>query len=429
MTTSSEALQKIISEQQTKCGADDPRIADLLCALAAVLQAEHEPSRAESALTRAADIRARKFGRDNVVVAQTNVQLADLHAEQGNWARAEKLYSSSLESMIRGFGSEDAQCEAVREKLRAVLEKLGRDAGEADRFAAGVAFTAMSDALSSFPWDEYRDMGQHLLQIRNAKEAQRVFECLRDVTIALSPNSIQHAQVLELLSDAWYLQDRKDEAFRLREKAGERMKALLGAEHPSVVRFAERTAQLQAESQLVETARRRLEKIRALKPQMMAEAGGTVVAVTTVESGDSDAQAWRELMDEGQKQLDACKYGDAERLFTMAVEKAESFAPGTRTLWDSMTQLAQAYNAGGKLFKASSLFQQVVQLCEAAHGPQSPDVVRYLALMAENVGAQGDFIKERQCYERIVDIYTAVAAPQEVIGPYQARLDELSAFV
>lgn len=430
-------LQKIISETQDSGGSKDPRLADMLSSLAALYDAAGDAQNAESALARAIEIRSRFFGKDSLVVGHTMQVLAELNEREGKLLQAEKLYSSSLAIAIRQFGTADSETRHLVDKLRNVMSQQNRNPDEASRFAAGIANSAMNDALDAFPCDQYRELGQAALQIRNYKEAERIFACLRDVTMALSPNSVHYAQALESLAQTYYLQERTEEAFRMRDRAMQKYELLLGPQDPTVLAFAAKTAALRKESGKIAAAQTRLQRMATHRPAVLA-------ACTSVEDrtaalalepecllgaqdASDDERIWKEYFKDGTDALQKSNTAEAERLLSLCVEKAEILNPHDWRLWNSMCELAAAYTAGGKLYKAASMYQQLLRRCEQQHGAESPTIVPYLVLVANNHEEQGEFVKVKECYERIVRIYTNARAPESIVQPYQSRLHELQA--
>lgn len=481
------SLQTLLEQTQAEYGNEHPHVADVLSTMAMVLISEGNKAAASSALSRALEIRSRNFGKDNLALAPLAEEIGRMHEQQSNWASAERSYLAALEVLIKQLGLSDNETQRMLSRMRHAIHQQNRDEQEADRIAAGIANSAMNDALDAFPWEQYRDQGEAALQVRNYKEAERVFSYLRDVTIALSPNSARYAQTLEFLSEAYFGLGKNDEAFRSRDRALGRYESALGPQHPSIARFLLRTTQMRqsngeyAEAQAAshravrilqealgpdhaetksaqkllddltakltpaaarntpEFARHRLERMNAKRPAVLnalqqaeAESRQSVHSAMTVTpdavsdvEGDDPESLWNKYMQQGKAALEAQNNSEAERLFALAVEKAEQFAPQDRKLWDSMCQLAAAYDATGKLYKATSTYKDVLKRCQDTHGPNSPHLVSYLRLVAKNHSDQGDVVRAIECYERIVKIYIDASAPAQMIQPYQEMLDRL----
>lgn len=468
-------LQSLLAKQQAQYGEDDAQLTDTMCTLASLLAESGKLANAISLCAKALEIRTRRFGRDSLIVSRTTQQLAELHEQNNNHVEAEKCYSTCLTIAVKTFGSGVPETVKLLSRLRHVISLQGRNPDEADRFAAGVANSSMNDALDEFPWDHHREIGQAALRVRNYKEAERVFSCLRDVTIALSPNSVHFAESLDLLSETYHGQRRDEEAFRLREKALHKYELLLGPDHGSVgqvllrsaemhieigqlaeahplleraarvleTAFGERhSATMSAQKKLAEVstklapggqrstidlARKRLEKMYAARPKILATAVVEPSASTsaTTKPVDGNEADWQKMMTDGQLALDRKNFEEAEKLFVQTVEAAQQFAANDRRLWDSMCQLAAAYAQTGKLYKSASAYQKVLKLCEEAHGPDSPSIVPYLELVGKSYRDQGELIKALECYERIVTTYISANAPAAVLEPFQRQLHQL----
>src|SRR6185437_14134830 len=85
-------------------------------------------------------------------------------------------------------------------KLKRVLEREKKDSAEAERFMAATVYNAVNDALEVFPVDFYKEWGKELLAHKQYKQAEVLFCCLRDVVLALSPDCLHLAQILQLLA-------------------------------------------------------------------------------------------------------------------------------------------------------------------------------------------------------------------------------------
>lgn len=477
------ALQTLIEKVKASRG-ESAYLGDLYAAMALMLADSGDSTAAESALAKCIDIRSRACGQDAIIVGQTLQLLAELQEAAGNWSQAEKSLMRALEISIRRHGKNSADAQRLIERLRAVVGEQGRDLDEANRFAAGVAITSMNDAMDVFPWDMYFEQGKSFLQVRNYREAERSFNYLRDVAMAVSPNSTHQAQCFEMLAETYWAQERHDDAFRLREKALNIYESILGADHLSIGRFLVRNLEMrmkleqleqakaialraivvlashlgeqheevialsdrlhEIESKLspqgvratVEFAKRRLQRMRDRRPAVLAAlennngSGATVPqneSAHAVQGADAEETEWIALMEKGKAARSALDHAEAERILIECVELAEKFASKDKRLWDTMLELAGAYNATGKLYKAMSTYQNVLKRCEQTCGPENPNIVKYLVAFAENQAQQGDLWKAQECYERVVRIYVDACAPQAMIQPYQQRLDELQA--
>ena len=76
-----------------------------------------------------------------------------------------------------------------------------------------------------------------------------------------------------------------------------------------------------------------------------------VVWLPTVMAGCVQ-QSWEAAMEAGEAALRSDHYADAERIFTMAVKKAEQFGPHDRRVAVTLSRLAQAYTAQEKYVAA-----------------------------------------------------------------------------
>jgi tetratricopeptide (TPR) repeat protein len=131
---------------------------------------------------------------------------------------------------------------------------------------------------------------------------------------------------------------------------------------------------------------------------------------------------WEKYMAAGRRSMQTRNFLEAERMFIVALEKAAQFEKGDIRLLNNKCELAGSYTATGKLYKAVSLYREVLECCEAAHGQTSTELVPYLAALARSYAEQGDPMKARKCYERILSIYDAAGAADYETSPYREAL-------
>ena len=128
-------LDEAVKEQQGALrlaeelyGADDPRTADQLDALARLHQAAGQNDRAESVLRRSLQIKEAKLGKDHAAVALTLLELAALYGHTGQYAKAEPLYRRSLELMEAKLGKDRPEVAAALDDLGALYRETGQPA-------------------------------------------------------------------------------------------------------------------------------------------------------------------------------------------------------------------------------------------------------------------------------------------------------------
>ncbi|MDE3051042.1 MAG: tetratricopeptide repeat protein, partial [Nitrospirota bacterium] len=72
-------------------------------------------------------------------------------------------------------------------------------------------------------------------------------------------------------------------------------------------------------------------------------------------------QTWESAMAAGQQAVQQGNYADAERMFLMAVRKAEEFGLEDRRVAVSLSQLAAVYAGQGKYAEAEPVYLQALK--------------------------------------------------------------------
>src|SRR5574342_1172355 len=79
-------------------------------------------------------------------------------------------------------------------------------------------------------------------------------------------------------------------------------------------------------------------------------------------------QTWESTMAAGQQAVQEGNYAEAERIYLVAVKKAEEFGPEDRRVALSLTQLAQVYAGQGKHVEADPVYLQALKIYQAIYG-------------------------------------------------------------
>src|SRR5262245_4786066 len=87
---------------------------------------------------------------------------------------------------------------------------------------------------------------------------------------------------------------------------------------------------------------------------------------------------WESAMASGQHAVEQGNYAEAERMFKLAVQKAEEFGREDRRVAVSLSQLAQVYAGQGKHVEAEPVYLQALKIYEAVHGENHADVAATL---------------------------------------------------
>lgn len=114
---------------------------------------------------------------------------------------------------------------------------------------------------------------------------------------------------------------------------------------------------------------------------------------------------WEKNMAQAEKLFMLKRYAEAERLYLLALEKAESFGEEDPRLWQTQTQLAQVYEADRKFVRAGHLYRSVLQAVERKNGSQHKDVLMYLERLGELYTMQDRWDEAEGCYQQMLKVY------------------------
>src|SRR6476620_6702681 len=89
-------------------------------------------------------------------------------------------------------------------------------------------------------------------------------------------------------------------------------------------------------------------------------------------------QTWESVMAAGQQAVQQGNYAEAERIYQVAVRKAETYGREDRRVAVTLSQLAQVYAGQGKHVEAEPLYLQALKIYQSVHGKTHADVAATL---------------------------------------------------
>src|ERR1700716_3232204 len=98
----------------------------------------------------------------------------------------------------------------------------------------------------------------------------------------------------------------------------------------------------------------------------------SLVSVSAAVAGEIE---WQKYSTEGAKAYDLANWGQAERMFKLALKEAEHFGDKDLRLASSLTNLGVLYNFRAQPGKAEPLFERAIAVKQNALGPENPEVV------------------------------------------------------
>ncbi len=122
-------------------------------------------------------------------------------------------------------------------------------------------------------------------------------------------------------------------------------------------------------------------------------------------------QTWESVMTAGQEAVRQGNYAEAERMFQVAVQKAETFGREDRRVAVSLSQLAQVYAGQGKHVEAEPVYLQALKIYQAVHGEDHADVAATLNNLGVLHRMYGQYAEAEPLLTR------ALAIKERLLGP------------
>jgi len=120
---------------------------------------------------------------------------------------------------------------------------------------------------------------------------------------------------------------------------------------------------------------------------------------------------WESAMAAGQQAVEQGNYAEAERMFKLAVQKAEEFGREDRRVAVSLSQLAQVYAGQGKHVEAEPVYLQALKIYQAVHGENHLDVAATLNNLGVLHRMYGQYAEAEPLLTR------ALAIKETLLGP------------
>src|SRR6185436_11809814 len=144
--------------------------------------------------------------------------------------------------------------------------------------------------------------------------------------------------------------------------------------------------------------------------------GVSVAALCLIALGGCSQPSWEEAMAAGQQASAQGRHGDAERIFSAAVVKAEQFGTGDLRVAQALSGLAQAYASQNKHAEAEPAYLRALGIYQAVRGEAHADVAATLNNLGVLYRRHGQFADAEPLLVR------AVAIKEQVFGPDHLEL-------
>jgi tetratricopeptide (TPR) repeat protein len=145
-------------------------------------------------------------------------------------------------------------------------------------------------------------------------------------------------------------------------------------------------------------------------------AGASTVALWLLALCGCPQPSWEEAMAAGQQAVAQSRYGDAERIFSAALVKAEQFGPEDLRVAQALSGLAQAYAAQNKHAEAEPAYLRALKIYQTVRGETHADVAATLNNLGVLYRRHGQYADAEPLLLR------AAAIKEKVFGPEHLEL-------
>lgn len=144
--------------------------------------------------------------------------------------------------------------------------------------------------------------------------------------------------------------------------------------------------------------------LRLNKSKTLATATMTLVAALGFATSASaiDDRAWNKYTEAGAKAYEANNFGQAEKMFQLALKEAEKFGPNDIRLATSLTNVGVIQNFRGNQAKAEPLFEHAIKIKQKVLGPDNPDVVSAVCKLCQFYIGRGNYAKADNLAQKII---------------------------
>jgi tetratricopeptide (TPR) repeat protein len=371
-------------------GANDLRLARTLNNLAEVYRAQGRFDAAEPLYGRALGIRENTLGPDDLDLGVSLNNVAALYQDQGRFTEAEPLYRRALGIRENALGPDHPDVGASLNNIALLYRTQGRftDAESLYRRALQIAERALgpghADVGRSLNYlaELYQDEGR-------SAEAEPLYR--RALSIREKALGPDHPDVGESLNDLGVLyrtQGRFAEAEPLYRRALEIRERAFGPDHPDVASSLNNVATLyQAQGRFAEA-----------EPPFRRS-----LAIYEKTLGPDHPDVGTSLNNLAFLYQAQGRLAEAEPLYRRALGITEKTLPDHADVGTALNNLALLYQTQGRLAEAESLYRRALGIFEKTLAPEHPNIPKVLNNLAKVYRAQGRFAEAESLYRRALE--------------------------
>jgi tetratricopeptide (TPR) repeat protein len=310
-------------------------------------------------------------GADELVLASSQADLADLYIIQANYDQAESLLQRALGLMERNGAGNSLQLATSLNELASVRRRQGRfdEAGPLYERARDIRTNALGpdDPVVA---QSHNSLGILNYQRGNYDEAERLYRQALDVwRAAYGTDHADIAKALNNLALLYHHQDRFEDALPLYEEAATIYETVLGAEHPRLGTALNNLALVNHEMRYYTAAEPLYRQALAIREASLGTDHPDVAQTL-----NNLANLYR---DEGQLPLATPLYERALRI------RRDTFGADHPDVAWSLRDLGLLEGRSGHTDRAIENFDEAIRIYSAALGPDHPDLEEILTDYAQ----------------------------------------------
>ncbi len=394
------AAQEALRVAEATFGPEQVNVATSLNNLAELYNAQGKYAQAEPLYKRSLAIVEKALGQDHPVVATSLNSLAELYRAQGKYAEAEPLYKRSLAIREQALGPDHPNVAQSLNNLASLYHAQGRyaEAEPVYKRSLGIVEKALgpnhpnvATGLNNLA-ELYRAQGKHA-------EAEPLYK--RSLAIrekALGPDHPDVATSLNNLALLYSAQGKYAKAEPLYKRSLGIVEKALGPDHPSVALSLNNLASLYHTQGKYAEAEPLYKRSLAIREKAL---------------GPDHPDLAASLNNLAALYYTQGKYAEAEPFYKRSlaiVEKA--LGPNHPNVATGLNNLAELYRAQGKYAEAEPLEQRSLAIVKKALGPEHPDVATSLNNLALVYEAQGKYAQAEPLYKRSLAIWEKTLGPR-----------------
>ncbi len=149
--------------------------------------------------------------------------------------------------------------------------------------------------------------------------------------------------------------------------------------------------------------------------------GASLFMVQPAKAGETE---WKKYSRQGATAYEQANWGQAERMFKLALKEAEPFGAKDLRLASSLTNLGVLYNFRNQPAKAAPLFERAIAVKQAALGPENPEVIASVGKLCQFYLAHHDTAKADPLAAKLIAFGQKIVSDRQQVNSSFAKLSD-----